>query len=278
MASDFDMPLGSRQPPAKSRDGMNTSTGQDRLTISIISHGHGEMVEELLSDLDDAALVSTLRIIVTYNVPEKQLDTGRFSRLDIVVVANKRPQGYGKNHKNAFRYCSTPWFAVLNPDLRMPKEPFSSLVGKSARYPNVGVVCPLIVNSAGQLQDFVRSNLTPLSLLRRRLGGDQAISPTAPAERGRTFYWFAGMCMLFQAEAFRRIGGFDERFFLYCEDYDICARLYSAGYSLLVDPETHVIHDAQRSSRHSLRYFCWHLSSLTKVWCSRAFWRLTLGN
>ena len=84
------------------------------------------------------------------------------------------------------------------------------------------------------------------------------------------------MFMVMESNVFSAIGGFDERFFLYCEDYDLCARLYRSGYSLMLDQSTHVVHDAQRASYRSMRHLTWHLGSLLRVWFSRLFWEVTL--
>jgi len=100
---------------------------------------------------------------------------------------------------------------------------------------------------------------------------------TGPAVRGKGFFWVAGMCVLVNANAYREINGFDERFFLYCEDYDLCARLYNRGYAIHFDAGSRVIHEAQRDSHRSFKHLKWHLSSLFKVWCSFAFLRVTLA-
>jgi GT2 family glycosyltransferase len=79
--------------------------------------------------------------------------------------------------------------------------------------------------------------------------------------------------MLFRSEAYRQIGGFDERFFMYGEDFDICARLRLAGWKLSIAEHLQARHDAQRASHSSKRHLYWHLTSLLKVWSSAAFWR-----
>lgn len=98
-----------------------------------------------------------------------------------------------------------------------------------------------------------------------------------PAGLTHGFYWLAGMFLAFPAAAFRRIGGFDERFFLYCEDYDICVRLVLDCRQLLKVPTARVIHAAQRDSHRSVRHLRWHLQSLAKVWASGAYWRLLVS-
>jgi GT2 family glycosyltransferase len=70
------------------------------------------------------------------------------------------------------------------------------------------------------------------------------------------------MFMLFSAAAFRRVGGFDERYFLYYEDVDICDRLQRMNFSVMACPRSRVIHNAQRASHRNWRHLRWHLGSM----------------
>lgn len=79
--------------------------------------------------------------------------------------------------------------------------------------------------------------------------------------------------MLFRAEAYAAVRGFDERFFMYGEDFDICARVQLAGWRLQVGEQLRARHDAQRASHRSSKYLYWHVTSLLKIWASGAFWR-----
>jgi GT2 family glycosyltransferase len=82
------------------------------------------------------------------------------------------------------------------------------------------------------------------------------------------------MFLAVNATSYRAIGGFDERYFLYCEDYDLCARLYLAGYSLTRNQLVAVEHMAQRDSHRRLRWLVMHLKSLVRVWITPVFWRV----
>jgi GT2 family glycosyltransferase len=245
-------------------------------TISIVSHGHGALLDRLLSDLNRQAGSDHPTVILTYNVPENPVSSTKYPQLRILSIHNERPSGFGANHNAAFAKCDTRWFAVLNPDLRLPSEPFSTLLAAAAEAERPGVIAPTVVNSGGALEDAVRKNLTPLSLLLRRALGSRKPHSATDSRSAESFFWIAGMFMLFPSDVFRAVGGFDERFFLYCEDYDICARLHLAGYTLLVDPATRVVHDAQRDSHRSMKHMRLHLTSLLKVWMSSAFWRITI--
>ena len=79
--------------------------------------------------------------------------------------------------------------------------------------------------------------------------------------------------MLFRSEAYAAIKGFDERFFMYGEDFDICARIQLAGWQLQVGEDLVARHDAQRASHAKAKHLYWHVTSLLKVWLSATFWR-----
>jgi len=244
------------------------------ITLSIVSHGHGPLLAGLLGDLDRHGGPVPWKIILTLNLDSEAFRAEDWPRLDIAVVRNETPKGFGANHNAAFERCDTPWFAVLNPDLRLPENPFPRLLERAARTPRLGAIAPRIVDSAGRPEDSVRENLTPWSLLRRKFT-PAAGRADADAGDGR-FFWIAGMFIMSPAAAYRQVGGFDERFFLYCEDYDLCARLRRAGFTLAVEHGVVSVHDAQRDSHRSRLHLKWHLASLLKVWTSSTFWWITL--
>ena len=82
--------------------------------------------------------------------------------------------------------------------------------------------------------------------------------------------------MLFQSAAFLELGGFDERYFLYYEDVDICARLRLAGHEIVVCPWVSVVHAARRESHQKLQYLAWHIASITRFFCSLVFVKLAV--
>lgn len=247
------------------------------LTLSIVSHGHGAMLGTLLAQLNQEEGLAGTQLIVTLNLADEQFDATPYQNLSIQLIRNAKPKGFGANHNAAFAHCRNDWFAILNPDLRLlGKEPFTALIKAADSIPNLGLIAPSVVSPDGDLEDSVRANLTPASILLRRAKRYDAeralLGRTMVCDRtdGR-FFWLAGMCLLVRSEAFRAIGGFDKRFHMYCEDYDLCARLWERGYGLAVDSDQHIIHDAQRDSHLKFRYLRWHLTSLSKVWLSRTY-------
>ena len=76
--------------------------------------------------------------------------------------------------------------------------------------------------------------------------------------------------MAFNSAVFRSLGGFDERYYMYCEDVDICLRLQLAGFGLSPANAT-VVHHAQRQTTKSLRHLAWHVRSLLRLWNSPTY-------
>ena len=85
--------------------------------------------------------------------------------------------------------------------------------------------------------------------------------------------WTNGAFMLFRSSVFRQLRGFDTRYFMYCEDVDICLRLQDLGFALDAAPEVTVGHHAAHASRRDLRHLGWHLGSLWRLWTSDTFWQ-----
>lgn len=242
------------------------------VTLSIVSHGHYEFVKSLLEDIAQQTISNQLAVVLTLNIPEPEVNLASFAPLKIRVIRNAAPKGFGANHNQALSDVSSPWVIIVNPDIRMKDRNLIARLIDRPLTKRTGIVAPAIYNSVGRREDAVRGNLDPISLFKRSVLGRRAFADDA--FRSKYFVWVAGMFIALPNTAWRAINGFDERFFLYCEDYDLCARLVSRGYSISIDDSLEVIHDAQRSSRTSLKYLWWHLTSLIKVWASLEFWRI----
>jgi N-acetylglucosaminyl-diphospho-decaprenol L-rhamnosyltransferase len=241
-------------------------------TLSIVSHGHGRLVSQLLRDLTSQTIAAQIDVVLTLNVPEDDPDPDCHRGLNLLICRNSRPKGFGANHNAALRASSTPWVMIVNPDIRIHDHTLLERLLKHHSAGEVGLVAPLIRNPQGGREDSVRHNLDPISLLGRRLLGRSVI--VDPNADDRRFCWIAGMFMALPLRTWKAVGGFDERFFLYCEDYDLCARIAIRGDPIMIDETLEIIHDARRSSRWSLRYLRWHLASILRVWTSAHFWRI----
>jgi N-acetylglucosaminyl-diphospho-decaprenol L-rhamnosyltransferase len=241
------------------------TTPAARVTVSIVSHGHGEYVRHLLCDLQAAAAVID-KVIVTRNVPEADVLSDLELSFPLQVIENPQPRGFGANHNAAFRHCRSAWFLVLNPDVRIGPAAIGTLLEQAPAAS--GVIAPRVVEPGKTVPEPRRKHLTPFEIMGRW------VHPGRDAPRAA---WVAGMFMLFRSGAFAGVSGFDEKFFMYVEDADICARLRIAGWQVSVNDAVQILHDAQRASDHHWQHLGWHWASLFKWWFSVPFWRLLVS-
>jgi N-acetylglucosaminyl-diphospho-decaprenol L-rhamnosyltransferase len=236
------------------------------ITVSIVSHGQNTLVNRLLADLGKRCS-SVLNVILTENVPDPVpldlvLNNHRYER-----IVNPRPKGFGANHNTAFARSSTDFFFVVNPDIRIIDDPFASLV-KVLETGRAGAVGPLVRNADGGVEDSARRFPTIRSLLAKLVRNTG--SPEYPIDKGAVEVdWLAGMFLGFPRATYTKVGGFDERYFLYYEDVDICRRLHSRGYKVVYETAVSVIHEARRASRQNPRLMKIHAASACRYLISR---------
>lgn len=228
------------------------------LTVSIVSHHHGAMVERLVAELLDFPEIG--QVIVTRNIPEP-MTLPQDER--ILSIDNSTPAGFAANHNEAFLHCALPYFCPLNPDIQLQGNPFPSLLTAMIEY-CAALAAPLIKNPSGEIEDSMRPFPTVRSLLSKILGFSDGRYKVRDNQAVFHPEWVAGMFMLFRSEDFRQLGGFDTHFFLYYEDVDICARAWKAGMKVLACPSVSVVHDAQRESHRNFRFLRWHLTSMAR--------------
>jgi len=240
----------------------NTTPRRKPLTVSIVSHGQLGLIRPLLEQLDRFSAAVVEKVVLTVNIPEPDLLAGLEVGYPIERIDNAAPKGFGANHNQAFARCATEWFLVLNPDIRFDSDVLAPLMAQAR--PKAGLLTPRILEPGKSTPEQHRRIITPLEILTRRKPGYPI--PAAPD-------WVPGLFMLFRSAAYAEIQGFDERFFMYGEDFDICARTQLAGWELQVGEDLLARHDAQRASHASRRHLWWHVSSLARVWGSGVFWR-----
>lgn len=229
------------------------------IAASIVSHGHGKMVSDLMQQLLNYAEIT--KIIITFNIPEDLISYPKSPKIH--YIHNAHPKGYGANHNAAYKWVDEQYFCVLNPDIELLENPFPSLI-KSLSLEGVKLVAPLVISKAGEIEDSMRYSPTFKSLIRKFIFGEDGRylidfnnAPIYPN-------WVAGMFMLFDSKNFEKINGFDESFFMYYEDVDICERIWLAGGKVAGDIGSKVIHDARRASRKNLKHMRWHLVSMLR--------------
>lgn len=242
---------------------MHATDLRPTLAVSIVSHGHGPLVQELLLDLAQHSGAGIARVILTLNIPEPppQAPTGGWPFV-LELRHNTHPLGFGPNHNRALAGATEPFVCILNPDVKLhATDPFPALM-QTAAQTSVGCAYPLQLDAQGRHQDSERSLPSPWQVLRRRL----RCHPAPPA----TVEWVNGACLVLRRSVWQALGGFDEGYFMYGEDVDLCLRLRLQGLQLARAP-AHIEHTGQRASRRAWRPFWWHVRSLMRLWRSPVY-------
>lgn len=236
--------------------------GPPRVVISVVSHGQGQMVRGLLSDIHRCWDHTGLHLVLTQNLPEAAPPELAQLPFPARVIRNLQPRGFAANHNNAFQLYDSDIFCVINPDVRCPQDPMGDLA-ETLTDPATALAAPRIVSPQGRLEDSARRQITPFRLLKRAAG--LVNGPDYKVADGPVYPdWVAGMFMALRSQVYRELGGFDEHYRLYCEDADLCMRLWDSGYRVTVVPRAWAVHEAQRGSHRNLRLMRWHVTSLLR--------------
>ncbi|MFO1369770.1 MAG: glycosyltransferase [Marinagarivorans sp.] len=234
------------------------SISPDQITLSIVSHGQAALVHELLKDLS-LLFHQSFEVIITVNIPEDESSYRGFP-FPLRIIRNSIPKGFGDNHNAAFASSNSRWFAVVNPDIRIESMDFDVLL-KPFQVAEVAALAPVVLSPKGGVEDSAR-RFPSLVQFAKRVLLRQRNSDYEVQDGPYYVDWVAGMFVIFRREAFQRVGGFDSRrFYMYLEDADICRRLSSNGWKIIVNPHIRVIHMAQRASHRSIKHMRWHAIS-----------------
>lgn len=152
--------------------------------------------------------------------------------------------GFGAANNQAMAHVHTPFALLLNPDSNIAPAGVSILLDVMALYPNAAAVGPQSWRQDGSVQRCFRQAFYKMP---RHKGVYELAAGTCCVE------WLHGCCLLVRTESFKRIGGFDENFFLYYEDDDLCLRLRKAGFTCLFEPSAAATHLGGGSSTGSMR-------------------------
>jgi N-acetylglucosaminyl-diphospho-decaprenol L-rhamnosyltransferase len=200
------------------------------------------------------------------NVPEPEeayLQSPNPRSLALKNMMNLIPMGFGSNQNANFDIGKSKTFVIVNPDISFGSLDWAEMCS-SIRANHVGLMYPNQQDTSGNSLDCERELVTPWAIIKRHAFRQKM--------RKNRIDWVPGAFMAFRSDVFRELGGFDKRYFMYCEDVDICLRLQMAGYKIQRLNAT-VVHDTRRNTLKSWRHLRWHLGSLIRLWCSPVFWR-----
>lgn len=233
-----------------------------KYSISVISHKSGLHLKKLFLDFSER-FPDQSEVILIINVPEDESYLNNSIGFPLKIIRNSTPLGFGANHNQAFAASSGSRFVIVNPDVRIPGDPWRLL--DQAFDQDTGACAPTILSPSGFIEDSVRRFPTVGNLLKRIAFDIRCSDYTASDDLSPVIVdWVAGMFVMFDSASFKLVGGFDTNYFMYLEDVDICRRLISVGKKILWVPGCNVVHDAQRASRKNWQHQRWHIRSMIR--------------
>lgn len=220
----------------------------------------GELVTALQSIADDLGERPWEAIVVDNASSDGSADAVAAFAPNARVLRNRENVGFARGVNQGLAATSAATVLIMNPDCRLERGAFDTLSAELERSDRVALAGPRILNPDGSIQGSARGDpdmLTGLfgrtTVLRRVLPnlGVAKRNVIAADIRGGSIEvdWVSGACMLARRGALKRVGGFDERYFLYWEDADLCRRLRGQGYQIRYIPGATAVHRVGHSSR-----------------------------
>jgi GT2 family glycosyltransferase len=180
----------------------------------------------------------------------------------VTLVANRANVGFGRAVNQALARCGAPFVLIMNPDCRLQPGALAALEGELRREPQCAIAGPRILDPDGSVQGSARGDPDMFTGFFGRSTALRRLMPWLPAARRNVVDvtvaagspslavdWLSGACVLARREALAAEHGFDERYFLYWEDADLCRRLRTRGYEVRYVPSATAVHRVGLSSR-----------------------------
>jgi GT2 family glycosyltransferase len=231
---------------------MSTPSRQVPVTVVMVTYASQAIVGPALATLAPGHARGLLDCVVVDNAsPDRTAQVVASEHPWVQLIASPENLGYGRGCNLGFERVTTPYALIMNPDVTIEPAAVERLVCLLEEHPEAGMAAPATRIGAGQYQP-AGGLPTPFSLAREAMGrkaGARGPKPILPGTAPYATDWLCGAVMLARSAAFRQVGGFDPRFFLYFEETDLCARMLRAGYGLWAAGDAEASHLGSMSSR-----------------------------
>ena len=244
---------------------------QPRVSACIVLYHSGEVALRAAQALKESDLPVSLYVVD--NTPEDdtaQRISGQYP--DVTVLPQEENVGFGRGNNAVLPHLASDYHLLVNPDVTFPPDLISRMVAYMDAHPEAVILTPRVFNEDGTEQFLPKKQPTIRYLLGGRLeklGGpfpgwrrdytlaDQTI--TAPVN----VQFATGCFLLIRTEVFRRLNGFDPRFFLYQEDSDLSRRALEVG-NIVYHPEMTITHAWAREKTKTIKGNLRQVSSIIK--------------
>jgi len=246
------------------------------LAVVIVNYNAGAYLARCVTTLLASAGGIDLDVLVIDNDSrDGSAPLAKSAQPAIRVTMNPTNRGLSAAWNQGAEDTDSPWILFLNPDAEIWAGTLSGFVKVGEERPDVAVLGPVVRNADGTIYESGRVFPTVAQAV-----GHAFIGAFAPDNRFTRAYrqtdrdrlserevdWVSGACMLVRRQAFERVGGFDEGFFLYAEELDLTTRLREAGSKVLYTPELEIVHEGAVSTGRSAKMHRMHSASIYRYY------------
>ncbi|SLM29998.1 putative glycosyl transferase (Group 2 family protein) [Desulfamplus magnetovallimortis] len=235
------------------------------ISVALVSHNNRKDLERLLPSLLSALKDFKNEILVVDNCStDGTLSFIKSVCPDAVVTLNRKRRGYGANQNQNIEKARGQFIVLMNPDMVVPEKIFHKLTAFMADHPEAGMATCMICNEDGTCQFLNKREPAVFDLLVRRFLPVRLRGPfrkrldayemrDAGYDRVVDVPFVSGSFMFARTSLIREAGGFDERFFMYFEDVDLCRRVRQKSRAMYC-PDVKIIHRWERASHKSIKW------------------------
>jgi hypothetical protein len=236
----------------------------NKLGIILINHHHGELAFKTIQRLMTLESQTPFNLFVVNNLPDEKLSASLSQHYPAVeLITNPKPQGFASNINSVIR--SNPeheYFMLLNPDVICLPGIVDTLIRVMENNPTIGVTGPKLMYPDGRPQASARNFPSLIALVIRSLRLDKTFQNSrhlknymmqdVEMKELSEVDWLMGAVMMIRKAALDDVGLMDERFYMYFEDEDLCARMWRGGWRVCYVPEAQAYHVHMGESRKRL--------------------------
>jgi N-acetylglucosaminyl-diphospho-decaprenol L-rhamnosyltransferase len=242
------------------------------VAVVIVNYNSGEDVTHAARSAMDAAGDARVEVVVVDNHSrDGSADRAEAALPGIRVIRSLRNGGFGSAANVGMRATATPWVFLLNPDARVSAGTFGNLIKVAADRPEAGAIGVLTRGGDGTVYPSARKVPTYTEAVLHAF-----VSPFRPDNPWTAAYemrdwdrraersvdWVSGSSMLLRRAALDHVGLFDEGYFMYVEDLDLCTRMRGARWDVWFTPELEVTHIGGTATRGKRRMTLEHSRSM----------------
>jgi GT2 family glycosyltransferase len=215
------------------------------LSIVIVAYQSGEFLRRCLTAASDCA---GELVVVDNGSPEGETEALCAAFANVRLIQRERNDGFGRAANAGVAATAGRWILLLNPDAWPENDGVERLVRFAEEEPGLGAAGPLLFDEDGHPQrSTIRPPLSPFALalwaaFPRSVSGIYGVWRGRARRTPHEGEFLQASALLLRREAFEQVGGFDESFFMYGEDADLCARLRDAGWGVEVCPQARFVH------------------------------------